>query len=338
MPGKIDLLNRTLQLAALGLGKTSSHPLLGWVLVSNDQNESVCAEGWLPEKDILSKLLSINFDTVTHKKYALYINTFPSVTPGLVQTLSDYHISKICIAGIASDAIKEMFPREISWEDSLLLNKELHLNRRFYVSTHQQRPYIMLKWAQTADGFVARKNFDSKWISNAQSRKLVHKWRTEEDAIMVGTNTAHYDNPKLNVRNWSGRNPIRIVIDKQLRLDRQLNLFDGTQPTLCYNLRLDQVQDNLSWVRLPAVEDDFSFLKLIFEDLWERNIQSVLIEGGSKLLHTLITHQLWDEARVFSSSQSFGDGIPAPDLTYADLIEETTIGDDSLKTYFRVKS
>ena len=101
----------------------------------------------------------------------------------------------------------------------------------------KQRPFILLKWAETADGFIARKNFDSKWISNPQSRRLVHQWRADEDAIMVGTNTAHYDNPRLNVRGVTGNDPIRVVIDRQLRLDPSLHVFDGNQPTLCYNLK-----------------------------------------------------------------------------------------------------
>ena len=128
-----------------------------------------------------------------------------------------------------------------------ILEKEgRELNKRFFTSIEKQRPYIILKWAQTTDGFIARKNYDSKWISGEQSRKLVHKWRSEEDAIMVATHTAQYDNPRLDVRDWSGKSPIRVVIDKKLELSDKLNLFDGSVQTLCFNLKENRKGETLN--------------------------------------------------------------------------------------------
>jgi len=132
-----------------------------------------------------------------------------------------------------------------------ILEKEgRELNKRFFTFMEKQRPYIVLKWAETSDGFIARENFDSKWISNEYSRQLVHKWRTENDAVLVGTKTAFHDNPELNVRDWSGRNPVRIVLDRFLRLSEKLHVFDHKQKTLCYNVLKHEEHNNLSRVRI----------------------------------------------------------------------------------------
>ena len=184
------------------------------------------------------------------------------------------------------------------------------LNKRFFTYHERKRPYIILKWAQTADGFIARENYDSKWISNDFSRKLVHKWRGEEHAILIGRNTAHHDNPSLTTRDWHGSNPVRIVIDNQLKLDPRLALFDRSTPTICYNSIKSEALENLSFV-IPGGDE---FPESVLNDLYQRNIQSVLIEGGSRLLQSFIDKGIWDEARVFTSDKVFGKGIKAPGL------------------------
>lgn len=338
MASKIDLLHRTLQLATLGLGKVSPHAMFGWVLASPSQ--LILAEGWLPNKPFFA-VLPISGPSMSTFDFTgqntLYVNILPTVTPDLKEFLSFFRISKVCVAGHIKEAIKLQFP-DIFWEYDLQLKNELFLNRRFYLSSQQNRPYIILKWAETADGYVARKNYDSKWISSTPSRRLVHKWRTEEDAIMVATNTAHYDNPRLNARNWTGRNPVRIVIDRHLRLDKQLHLFDGSQLTICYNLHIEQSEANIDWVRIPNISDNVAFFMFILQDLWKRKIQSVIIEGGSQLLHFLIKHQLWDEAKVFTSSQNFGEGIPAPTLNQNLLSELSVVSNDILRVYLNARS
>ena len=191
------------------------------------------------------------------------------------------------------------------------------------------RPYVILKWAQTCDGFIARENFDSKWISNEESRMLVHQWRAEEDAILVGTNTAKYDNPKLNVRDWNGTDPIRIVIDKKLELSQNLSLFDGTQPTLVFNEIQNSENENLELFKI-----DFSNgIEAILTELAKRRVQSLIVEGGSATLTRWIESGLWDEARVFSNSVKFISGIKAPSLPL-NFAEEIEIGADRLKIYY----
>ena len=145
------------------------------------------------------------------------------------------------------------------------------MNNRFFTFIEKYRPYIILKWAETADGYIARENHESKWISNDHSRQLAHRWRSEEDAVMVGTRTAEYDNPTLNVRDWSGRDPVRVVIDRHLGLSNKLNLFDRSQPTLCYNLLQDEEQGSLAWVRLGKE----NFLEEMLLNLYQRKIQEL---------------------------------------------------------------
>jgi diaminohydroxyphosphoribosylaminopyrimidine deaminase / 5-amino-6-(5-phosphoribosylamino)uracil reductase len=154
---------------------------------------------------------------------------------------------------------------------------------------------------------------------------LVHRWRSEEDAIMVGTLTAKYDNPQLNVREWVGKNPIRIVIDRKLTLDPGLHLFDRNQSTLCYNQVKTQKTDNLEHVKLP---EGFNIGEIL-EDLYERKTQSLIVEGGAQLLNKFIQENLWDEARVFTGQVQFGSGIPAPKI-HATIFNEMEIMGDLL--------
>jgi diaminohydroxyphosphoribosylaminopyrimidine deaminase/5-amino-6-(5-phosphoribosylamino)uracil reductase len=198
-------------------------------------------------------------------------------------------------------------------------------NVRFFTFMEKKRPYVILKWAQTQDNFIAKNNYDSKWISNGYSRQLVHKWRTEEDAIMVGPQTAKYDNPQLNAREWKGKNPLRIVIDRKLSLGNHLHLFDQSQATLCYNQVKSEVTNNLEWVLL---QEGFE-IGNILEDLYERKVQSVIVEGGAHILNKFIQMGLWDEARVFTSKKEFGTGIPSPFIN-GKIKEELDIQGDKL--------
>ncbi len=183
-----------------------------------------------------------------------------------------------------------------------------------------------MKWAQTEDGFLARENNDSKWISNQYSRQLVHKWRGEEDAILVGKNTAIHDNPSLTVREWEGEHPIRVVIDNQQELSGELHLFDNSVETLVFNIREEKVVGNTHWIKY-----DDTLENLLFK-LRERKIQSLIVEGGSKILHSFIESELWDEARVFSSSTNFEKGNEAPPIG-GRLLRDSEIAGDRLEIY-----
>jgi diaminohydroxyphosphoribosylaminopyrimidine deaminase/5-amino-6-(5-phosphoribosylamino)uracil reductase len=180
----------------------------------------------------------------------VYVNLEPcshyGKTPPCADLLVEQKVKKVVVANldtnprVAGQGIKKLRAAGVEVITGIRDKEGQSLNKRFFTAIEKQRPYILLKWAETADGFMARENYDSKWISHELSRQLVHQWRTQEDAVLVGTRTAMHDNPQLNVRDWSGRNPVRIVLDRFLRLSDKLHLFDGRQKTLCYNVLAPQ--------------------------------------------------------------------------------------------------
>jgi diaminohydroxyphosphoribosylaminopyrimidine deaminase/5-amino-6-(5-phosphoribosylamino)uracil reductase len=229
---------------------------------------------------------------------------------------------------VAGKGVQLLRDAGISVTVGLLEQEARWQNRRFFCQQEKHRPYLILKWAQTQDGFLARENKDSKWISGTQSRQLVHQWRAEEQAILVGKNTAIHDNPRLNVRDWTGSDPIRVVLDSKLELPADLHLFDQQIPTLCYNTLKNETLPNLEWVQLPELS-----LASILTDLHQRHIQSLLIEGGSQVLQQFLAAGLWDEARVFTSPTTFDRGIAAPTLTQVPA-ETYAVGEDQLDVYY----
>ncbi|MEO1653709.1 MAG: bifunctional diaminohydroxyphosphoribosylaminopyrimidine deaminase/5-amino-6-(5-phosphoribosylamino)uracil reductase RibD, partial [Bacteroidota bacterium] len=248
-------MRRTLELASMGQGKVSPNPLVGAVIV---WNQKIIGEGWhnkYGEAHAEVNAIQSVTDPTLLSESSIYVNLEPcshhGKTPPCADLLIKHQFKKVCIAHmdpnplVAGNGVAKLQEAGIEVELGILEEEAQYLNRRFLRFMKDQRPYVIFKWAETADGFMARENFDSKWISNLLSRKLVHKWRAEEDGIMVGKNTARWDNPKLTVRDWSGKNPIRIVIDRQLELSPSLHLFDQQTPTICYNLLKNEEKNNL---------------------------------------------------------------------------------------------
>jgi diaminohydroxyphosphoribosylaminopyrimidine deaminase / 5-amino-6-(5-phosphoribosylamino)uracil reductase len=331
-------MQRALDLAALGRGHVSPNPLVGCVIV---QNGMIIGEGW--HKKYGEAHAEVNAvrdvaDKTLLKQSTIYVNLEPcshfGKTPPCADMLIREKVKKVVIANldtnplVAGAGMKKLQAAGIEVVTGILDAGGAELNRRFFTFMERQRPYIILKWAETADGFIARENFDSKWISNALSRQWVHKWRTEEDAVLVGMRTAQHDNPRLNVRSWTGRDPVRIVIDRFLKLDQSLNIFDGSQRTICYNTVKDEARPSLLFVKLP--EQDF--LSTLVRDLYRQKIQSVIVEGGAQTLQRFIDEGLWDEARVFVAPATFQKGISAPRLK-GKLIERQQIQSDTLKIF-----
>jgi diaminohydroxyphosphoribosylaminopyrimidine deaminase/5-amino-6-(5-phosphoribosylamino)uracil reductase len=207
----------------------------------------------------------------------------------------------------------------------------IDINKRFITRIQKQRPYIILKWAQTNNGFFAPSDGSQKWISSQHSKQLVHRWRTEEDAVLVGKNTALADNPQLNSREWSGRNPIRIVIDRRLELPKDLHVFDQSQDTIVFNEQKTDLVDRIKYLEL----EDFDNLlpQLIAYQLYLMDIQSLIVEGGAQTLNLFINSGLWDEARVFTAKDNWNSGILAPQIT-GKSGEEVSIGTDLLNIWF----
>jgi diaminohydroxyphosphoribosylaminopyrimidine deaminase/5-amino-6-(5-phosphoribosylamino)uracil reductase len=248
--------------------------------------------------------------------------------------LIKHQVKKVVVSNLDSNpivsgnGIKKLRTAGIEVITGILENEGRELNKRFFAFMEKQRPFILLKWAETADGFIAKENHDSKWISNEYARQLVHKWRTEDDAVLVGSKTAIHDNPELNVRDWSGRNPVRIVLDRFLRLSDTLHVFDRSQKTLCYNVLKHEEHDNLTL----ALVEERNFIQNVLEDLYKRKIQSVIVEGGATTLQVFIDAGLWDEAKVFVSDKSFGKGIKSPHLN-GNLIAQESVFNDTLRIY-----
>lgn len=333
-------MHRAMELALLGRGAVSPNPLVGCVIVHDNR---IIGEGWHKRYgEAHAEVNAINSiaDKSILKQSTLYVNLEPcshfGKTPPCVNLILEHQVKKVVIANldtnplVAGEGIKKMRGAGIEVITGILEKDGRDLNKRFFTFMEKKRPYIILKWAETADGFIARDNYDSKWISNEQSRQLVHKWRTEEDAVLVGTKTAFHDNPQLNVRDWIGRNPTRIVLDRFLRLSEKLNLFDQSQRTLVYNVLKHEEHPNLSLIRV----DESNFLGDVVTDLAKQKIQSVIVEGGSQTLQLFIDAGLWDEARVFVSEVIFKNGIKAPTLHGSVALKEN-IGADMLTFYHR---
>jgi diaminohydroxyphosphoribosylaminopyrimidine deaminase/5-amino-6-(5-phosphoribosylamino)uracil reductase len=329
---------RALELAELGRGEVSPNPMVGCVIVFGDR---ILGEGYHQKYGSAhaepNAILSVK-DQELLKKATVYVTLEPCAhfgkTAPCAKLLVERQVKKVVIAVkdpnplVSGKGIQILRHAGIEVVVGVLERKASILNKRFFTQIEKKRPYVILKWAQSQDGFVARTDYSSKWISHAHSRLLVHRWRSEEDAIMVGTKTAHFDDPKLNTREWKGKNPIRIVIDKQLTLDNNLSLFDRSQSTICYNLLKNEDSPHLAWVKLKR---DFT-IKDILQDLYHRNIQSVIVEGGSYLLQAFISENLWDEARVFTGKANFGSGIPAPWMTQFSS-EIMNVSGDRLSVY-----
>ena len=313
-------MQRALELAELGRVSVSPNPMVGCVVVHNDM---IIGEGWhrkYGESHAEVNAISIVEDKSLLEECTVYVTLEPcshyGKTPPCSDLLIEKKVKKVIVATqdsnplVGGKGIAKLKETGIEVELGLMKEEASKLNRRFFTAINKKRPYIILKWAQTHDAFIAREDYDSKWISNDYSRKLVHKWRTEEDAIMVGTNTARYDNPQLNARQWQGKNPVRIVLDKNLSLNQDLNLFDGSQPTLCYNL-LKSEKNGVDYIQIR----EETVLQQIMDDLNDRHIQSIIVEGGAHLLNSFIEKNLWDEARIFTAPVTFGKGINAPNVT-----------------------
>lgn len=331
-------MDRAIELAYLGLGNVSPNPMVGCVIVKDGK---IIGEGWHqkcggPHAEV-NAVNSIT-DNSNIKGSDVYVTLEPCSHHGKTPPCSDLlislgvknvYISNLDINPIVSGkGIQKMIDASVKVKVGINEEEGSTLNKRFFTYHTKKRPYIILKWAQTIDRFIARKNFDSKWISNEYSRQLVHKWRSEEDAIMVGANTALYDNPKLNVRDWpaAGNTSVRIVVDPNLKVPVDSYVYDGSQPSLIYNCKRSSNKDNLKLIRLKKdnlIED-------LISDLYHKEIQSVLIEGGSYLINSLISKNIWDEARIFVSENTFGEGIKAPDLYHASLVSKSKVFKDDI--------
>lgn len=335
-------MRRALELATLGQGMVTPNPMVGCVVVHNGR---IIGEGW--HRQYGQPHAEVNaIDSVTDKTLlsssTVYVTLEPcshfGKTPPCADLLIHHQVKRVVICNLDTNplvggkGIEKLRQAGIEVTTGILETEGRALNRRFFCFIEKKRPYLILKWAESADGFVAKPNFEPTPISNGLSRKWVHQWRSHEDAIMVGTRTALYDNPRLNVRDWSGRNPVRVLIDKQLSLPSTLHLFDQSQPTLVYNHLQNHSESNRSWFKISP---ETNLIDAILDDLYQRKIQSVLVEGGTHLLESFLNQDLWDEIRVIQSPYYLKEGIKAPYFEAAKPFSQINLMGDALRIYRR---
>ncbi|MET4107287.1 bifunctional diaminohydroxyphosphoribosylaminopyrimidine deaminase/5-amino-6-(5-phosphoribosylamino)uracil reductase RibD [Hymenobacter sp. UYP22] len=334
------MMRRALDLARLGTGYARPNPLVGCVITHQGR---VIGEGWHRQYGgPHAEVNAVHAVTEPHllPQSRVYVTLEPcshfGKTPPCADLLIDRRVAEVVVCNldpnplVAGRGIQKLRDAGIRVETGLLEQEGRHLNRRFFTFQEQQRPYVVLKWAETADGYLAGPYFQPVPISGELARVAVHQWRSEEHAILVGTRTALHDNPRLNVREWPGQDPVRLVIDKNLSLPPKHHLFDGTQPTVVYTYRERAIQDNLDYVTLSEAEDLFP---QILQNLYQRTIQSVLVEGGPTVLNSLLKDGLWDEARVIRAPHQLGGGVPAPRIGLTGLHEHFPVGNDEVFIY-----
>lgn len=324
-------INRCIEIAKNGLGTTAPNPMVGCVIVHDN---TIIGEGFT--SPFGGKHAEVNaIESVTDKtllKHAtLYVTLEPcnhfGKTPPCSNLIIEKGITNIVIGTmdthikVAGDGIKKLRAAGCKVTVGILENACKTHHKRFFTFHNKKRPYIILKWAETLDGFIApdtKQEQKPVWITNTYSRQLVHKWRTEEQAILVGTKTVLEDNPSLTTRSWAGRNSIRVVLDKNHKLSDKFKVFNNETKT----------------IRLTKNEIDFntSLASNICKYLYSKDIQSIIIEGGSKTLQTFINENLWDEALVFTGAVSFKKGVKAPEFS-GRLYSEENIIEDILKIY-----
>lgn len=326
-------MNRALELAKLGAGSVSPNPMVGCVIVHSGR---IIGEGWHqsyggPHAEVNAIESVGNKDLL--KEATCYVTLEPCAhfgkTPPCADLLVSMKVRKVVIACkdpnqlVAGKGIQKLLDGGIEVTSGLLEKEAEELNKRFFCMMQKKRPFIVLKWAQTADGFIARENFDSKWISDFYSRQLVHKRRAEEDAFLVGSSTGRFDNPQLNVLDWSGRDPVRILIDPNLKVPPNYHFFNQSQRGIVYNTLRTETEGAVDFVKVDAG----NILADIVKDLYKRKIQSVVVEGGAKTIESFVRENLWDEAMIFTSAQIFGVGIKAPVLSSGSSMKERLLGD-----------
>ena len=336
-----------LDLAQRAKGHTAPNPMVGAVLIHNDR---VIGEGWHhyygadhAEVNCLKNVAAADKHLIPEG--TMFVNLEPcahyGITPPCANRLVQEKIKRVVIAN--SDPFEQVNGRGIdilndggiSVETCVLEKEGLWVNRRFFCFHKQKRPYIILKWAQTKDSYIAPADRSRLQITNTDSQNLVHKWRTEEAAIMVGATTALMDNPQLTSRLYEGRQPLRIVLDRSLKLPVTYHLLDGTAPTWIINEQKEILHGNVHSVKLPF---DDALLPSLLHKLYEARILSVIVEGGAALLNSFISAGLWDEARVFTGDIFLKEGIHAPVLL--DEIAGFTRGidNDQLQVFVNKKS
>ena len=349
MPSEEKYMKRCLDLAKNGLGNTYPNPLVGSVIVYKDK---IIGEGYHTKSgENHAEINAINSvkDKSLLKKSTLYVNLEPcshyGKTPPCAKRIADLQIPRVVIGTldttdkVSGKGVKILKEAGVEVKVNVLRNESRELNKRFFTFHEKKRPYVILKWAQTADGFIDIKRtkdspIEPNWITGKIERTLVHKWRAEEQSIVVGTNTVAKDNPSLTTRNWYGKNPVRLFIDKKLQIENDFYLLDKSVKTVCFNNIKENINDeNMQFVKFNISKNSFY---QILDYLYKANLQSIIVEGGQKLLQSVIDTNIWDEARIFIGDVQFINGVKSPEISCK--IDKTKVFKNSKLIYFKNKT
>jgi len=338
-------MRRCLQLAKLGVGYVAPNPMVGAVLVHDDK---IIGEGWHhkygevhAEVNCLGSVKNENRHLI--QQSGLYVSLEPcshfGKTPPCTDLIIKNKIPKVIIGcrdpfiEVDGKGIEKLKAAEVGVEVGILEKECKELNERFITFHTEKRPYIILKWAQTADGKIAAPSSEKSrlLISNEYSNRLVHKWRNEEASILIGTNTAMLDDPELTTRLWPGASPVRLVVDMDLKLPLSLKIFNEQHRTIIFNTIKHEEGDKLQYYQ---VTEDASLVHQITNALYQLKIQSVIVEGGARSLQSFIDDGMWDEARIIKNSElRVPSGLPAPQLQNALKTYEQNLFSDKIAIY-----
>lgn len=325
---------RCIQIATNGLGNTYPNPFVGSVIVHQNQ---IIGEGFTSayggshaEVNAINSVKNQNL----LEDSTLFVSLEPCAhfgkTPPCCDLIIQKKIPRVVVgtldpfAKVNGEGIKRMQANGIDVKVGILEKDCLELNRRFFTFHQKKRPYIILKWAETTDAYFAPKSAEQKWITNVYSKQLVHWWRTQEQAIIVGKNTALIDNPQLNARLINKHSPIRLLIDQHLQIPNDFHLYDQSVKSIIFNSIKDEIDDEIYFKQINFNQN---ILPQVLKILYQENIQSVIVEGGVKTLNAFIEQNIWDEARILSSNEFWNDGIKSPELKGSLLIQKTILND-----------
>ena len=336
-------MQRCIDLARLGQGYVAPNPMVGAVVVYNGK---IIGEGYHHKFGAahaeVEAIQSVKEQQLLAEA-TVYVSLEPCAhvgkTPPCADLLIEKHVKKVVIgcvdsfSKVSGKGIERLKNAGIEVVVGILEKECRELNKRFFTFHEKQRPYVILKWAQSKDGFLdkLRRN-DEKgvhWISSPETKALVHKWRSEEQSILVGRKTVQNDNPTLTVREFSGENPIRILIDSQLQLKSEYNIFSDEAPTIVFNRIKNDKVGSVEWIKIAETDT-----QLILDELYKRNIQSVFVEGGSRTLQYFIFGNVWDEARVIVGNTNLLEGTKAPVIAKTPKFSYS-FSTDTIYNYFR---
>lgn len=349
-------MHRCLQLAKLGSGAVAPNPMVGAVLVHKGM---IIGEGYHQKYgEAHAEVNCLNSVGAEHRQLieqsTLYVSLEPCAhfgkTPPCADLIVRSRIPRVVVGcrdpfvQVDGKGIEKLNAAGVEVVPGVLENECRQLNKRFFAFHTKHRPYVVLKWAQTADQKMANAGSDRLHITNEYSNRMVHKWRSQEMAIVVGTNTALYDDPQLTTRLWPGKNPIRIVVDRDLRLPLSLKVFDGSVPTIVFNTQRHSLEAERfsvpNGVHYYQVTEDVSLVQQMLHALYRMNIQSLFVEGGAYLLQSFIDEEVWDEARIITNEQLIvaDGGLAAPVLRHHLPVHAEQFFSDAVRIYHPLNS